>query len=293
MTEPLARWLRLREPADHAARSDALTRLVESALQPSAIVHVLDLGTGTGSNVRYLTDRLPVRQSWLAVDRDRALLDELPSRTAEWAEGSDCEVRREAGGCSIRRGRLESLVETRQVDLGEPGYLRMIEGRHLVTASALLDLVSAEWLQALAAACRAVGAYALFALTYDGRSSCSPPESEDDSVRALLNRHQLTDKGLGGPAAGPEAMSIAEWCFREEGYFVRHEPSDWMLGPEQRDLQVELIEGWARAASETAPHLGPAISGWRAQRLDHVAAGRSRLTVGHQDLAAFPSPPRT
>lgn len=293
MAEPLARWLRLREPADHAARSDTLTRLVWKALQPSASVHVLDLGTGTGSNVRYLADRLPVRQCWLAVDRDRALLDELPSRTAEWAEGCDCEVRRKAGGCSIRRGRLESRVETRQVDLGESGYLRMIDGRHLVTASALLDLVSAEWLQALAAACRAAGACALFALTYDGRSSCSPPEPEDDLVRELLNRHQLTDKGLGGPAAGPEAMIAAERCFREEGYLVRHEPSDWMLGSDHRDLQRELIEGWARAAGEMAPHLRPAIAGWRARRLDHVAAGRSRLTVGHQDLAAMPSSPRT
>jgi len=293
MAEPLARWLRLREPADHAARSDALTRLLEKALQPSAIVHALDLATGTGSNVRYLADRLPVRQCWLAVDRDRALLDELPSRSAVWAEGRECDVRREAAGCSIRRGRVESLVETRQVDLGEPSHLQMFEGRHLVTASALLDLVSAEWLQALATACRAAGACALFALTYDGRSSCSPPEPEDDLVRELLNRHQVTDKGLGGPAAGPEATIIAGRCFREEGYLVRHEPSDWMLGFEHRDLQRELIEGWARAASEMAPHLGPVIAGWGARRLEHVVAGRSRITVGHQDLAAFLAPPRT
>ena len=68
-------WLALREPADAEARSSRLTRLVGDAL-PHDLVHALDLGTGTGANVRYLAGRLPVRQDWLLVDDDPQLIEE-------------------------------------------------------------------------------------------------------------------------------------------------------------------------------------------------------------------------
>jgi len=67
----------------------------------------------------------------------------------------------------------------------------------LVTASALLDLVSEDWLAALAARCRESGAAILFALSYDGRIRCSPEEPNDATICALVNEHQRTDKGFG------------------------------------------------------------------------------------------------
>ena len=160
-------------------------------------------------------------------------------------------------------------------------------GRHLVTASALLDLVSEEWLRVLAARCRAVGAAALFAINYNGCSSCSPAEPEDDMIRDLLNRHQKRDKGLGGPAAGPDAAACAERCFAEVGYLVRRACSDWVLGSAERELQRRLIEGWAEAAAEMAPGDVSDIERWRTRRLGHVDADRSHVVVGHVDLAAW------
>ena len=54
------------------------------------------------------------------------------------------------------------------------------------------------------------------------------------------------------------------------------------------DLQRELIDGWARAAVEIAPHQSALVHDWLTRRLAHVDAGRSHLTVGHEDLAAWP-----
>jgi hypothetical protein len=173
------------------------------------------------------------------------------------------------------------------MNLGALGTHEIFAGRQIVTASALLDLVSTQWLCALAAHCRAACASVLFTITYNGRSSCAPAEPEDDLVRDLLNRHQKTDKGLGGPAAGPHAVECAERCLAEAGYRVQCEPSDWMLEPVQPDLQRMLIEGWAEAAIEMAPDRASTIARWRARRLAHVAAGRSRVVVGHDDLAAW------
>jgi hypothetical protein len=262
MADSLSVWLSIREAADAAARSAALVSAVSAMLPARRPLRIVDLGTGSGSNVRYLSPRLPSPQEWLVVDRDRSLLDELAAR-------------------------VDAPVTTRAVNLGTLTD-DFFADRDLVTASALLDLVSETWLQSLARHCRGAGAAALFALTYDGESRCSPQEPEDDEIRTLMNRHQRqNDKGF-GRAAGPDATDAAARAFEAVGYVVRRERSDWVLGPSDAALQRPLIEGWAQAAAEIAPDRVTAISGWLARRLRHLDAGDSRIVVGHQDLAAWP-----
>ena len=263
MSDSLSYWLALREAADTAARSAALTRAIAEALPVDRPMRILDLGTGTGSNVRYLSRHLPVPQEWLLVDRDPALLAEVPARM------TDCHI------------------ETRRMELGTVDDPEIFSGRHLVTASALLDLVSQRWLFALAERCRDRGAAALFALTYNGRSRCSPEEPEDGAILELFNRHQRTsDKGFGA-AAGPGAVDAAAECFAAVGYHVRREPSDWILPADGKPLQRLLIEGWAEASLEIRPAEASMIQRWMSRRLEHVDAGRSRIVVCHEDLAAW------
>jgi hypothetical protein len=262
--DSLARWLALREPADIVARSATLTEAIVARLPPERPLRILDLGSGTGSNVRYLSSRLPVPQQWLVVDRDPDLLAEVSG------QGADC--------------RVDTLCR----DLGSLDDPALFSGRHLVTASALLDLVSEQWLRTLAGRCRIGGAAALFPLCYNGRSHCVPVEAEDEAIRDLMNRHQRSnDKGF-GRAAGPDAGDCAERSFAAVGYQVRREASDWILLPGERELQRRLIEGWAHAAEEIAPEQAPMIHDWLARRLAHVEAGRSHVVVGHDDLGAWP-----
>lgn len=296
MDSALAPWLALREPVDAASRSTSLTRAIADAIAAANPVRVLDLATGTGSNLRYLLDRLPGNQHWLVVDHSSTLLEQLLERTTSWGARRGYKVTREATGCMIRSDRLNCRVETRQLDLDTLDPVEAVDpvdtvelfaGRHLVTASALLDLVSERWLRSLAAHCREAGAAALFTITYDGRSSCTPVEPDDEMILDLFNRHQRTDKGLGGAAAGPDAAVYAARCFEEAGYQVGIEPSDWTLRSEEAELQRQLIAGWAVAATEIAPGEASTIERWRARRIKHVDDGISRVVVGHHDLAAW------
>jgi hypothetical protein len=132
-----------------------------------------------------------------------------------------------------------------------------------------------------------VGAAALFTIVYDGRTVCSPGEPEDALVLELFNRHQHRDKGLGGPAAGPDATEAAIRAFSSAGYHVDSDRSDWNLDPSDADLQRELIAGWAFAAKETDPSAAAVIDAWLARRLEHVEANRSQIMVGHHDIAAY------
>lgn len=287
MDSLLSTWLQLRERADAAARSNRLTRTIADTLATGETVHVLDLATGTGSNLRYLAPHLAGRQRWLMVDRDAALLALLPDLMSSWGAGRHYKVATVSGNACVIEGEpLQCHIETRSLDLNSLDADDIFAGRQLVTASALLDLVSEQWLGALAARCRDVGAAALFAITYNGWSACSPEEPGDEMIRRLLNRHQRTDKGLGGPAAGPDAAGCAARCFADAGYRVWTEPSDWMLGSAEQELQRRLIDGWAEAAAELAPDNASVIAQWQARRIAHVDAGRSQIVVGHFDVAA-------
>jgi SAM-dependent methyltransferase len=262
-------WLALREPADHAARSPRLTRLVADAIGGDQPRRIVDLGSGTGSNLRYLAPRLPRPQHWLLVDRDPELL--AISGTSPVDDVS---------------------IESRNVELaaaGGPALDQLLRGAALVTASALLDLVSESWLDAIADICREARAALLFALTYDGRIDCDPGEQHDALVRALLNEHQRGNKGF-GPALGPSAVDRAVAALAARGYSTARERSDWILVPHDCELQRQLVDGWAGAALEIASAAeATAIEAWRGRRRAHIDADRSRMIVGHQDLAALPT----
>jgi hypothetical protein len=282
-------WLALREPADVLARSSRLTRVIADRFPDDVELHALDIATGTGANVRYLAEHLPPRQRWMVVDRDPVLLDELPMRMRSWGVARGLEVVGEGEALLLTGARLMCRLARCRRDLAtdiEGGDGDVFAGSRFVTASALLDLVSGPWLRALAGRCRENRAAVLFALTYDGRIRCSPEEPEDDTMRALVNTHQRTDKGFGA-ALGATACGWAEQCFASLGYHVQREPSDWVLEPDARQLQEQLIDGWAEAAIAVGSGQPSSIRSWRTRRLAHVTAGRSRLVVGHEDLAAW------
>jgi hypothetical protein len=287
MADSLSSWLELREPADVAARSTTLTRAIVERLGRQDPARVLDMGSGTGSGVRYLARHLTTGQRWLLVDRDPALLAEARARMSSWGAARGYEVTAGEDALMIRGRQVDCCIETRCLDLGgltDPG---IFSGRDLVTASALLDLVSERWLRGLASHCRDTGAAVLFAMTYNGRSRCSPEEPEDAAICELMNEHQrASDKGF-GTAAGPEAAECAARCFEAVGYHVRREASDWVLPPDARELQRQLIQGWAGAARDMAPGQTAMIESWLARRLAHVEAHRSHIIVCHEDLAAW------
>jgi hypothetical protein len=264
-----AEWLDLREPVDAKARDASITKHLAGLMPSRRSWRLLDLGSGTGANLRYLFPSLGGPQTWVLFDSDEHLLAHARAR----APKSD----------------MLCTVETRRVDLASNLSEVPIAEDCIVTASALLDLVSAAWLAQLLERCCASKAIVLFALSYDGRMELHPAQQDDEWIRGLVNRHQRTDKGF-GPALGPEANSFARNRLAELEYEVHCAPSDWILEPGDSDARIQeyLLKGWAHAAAEVAPEEAGRCRVWLSARLEHLAGQRSRITVGHQDLLAWP-----
>jgi hypothetical protein len=258
-----AQWLSLREPYDVAARNGAVLSAAADAFAGRTAIAVVDLACGTGATLRAITGRLPPRQHWRLVDNDLGLL----TRAAALGRPPD------------------TNVLTRPIDLVRDLELALEPPLDLITASALLDLVSSEWLDrfAIEAAARRLPVYV--ALTFDGRISLEPSEAFDHDLVAAFKAHQRSDKGF-GPALGPTAGERAADRFAHFGYAVVKGRSDWMLEPKDAKIQDAVFCAWAELNTLTLPP--DVIAKWLALRRAHLAAGRSRLEIGHVDIFARP-----
>jgi hypothetical protein len=256
-----AAWLALREPYDLRARNAKVLDAVASAFADYPSLNVADLACGTGSTYRALSPRLPSGQRWRLYDNDLSLLAR-------------------AGG--------PANITTIPLDLAHDLEGALDGPVDLVTTSALLDLVSEAWLDRLVAevAARRLPVHA--ALSYDGRAELDPPDPLDSNIVAAVNAHQRTDKGF-GPALGPDAAQAAVERLQRLDYSVVQGASDWVCEPQDREIQIETLSGWATAAREINDPPLADLTGWLTRRHEIVAAGRSTIRIGHIDFFAMPS----
>jgi hypothetical protein len=157
----------------------------------------------------------------------------------------------------------------------------------LITASALLDMLTAEELAALVTVCASMGCPILLTLSVVGRVELTPPDPMDSRVAAAFEAHQrrTTDRG---PLLGPDAvaLTVRELDRLQAEIFVR--PSPWRLGASEAKLAAEWFIGWIGAAREQEPELTAQTGDYRHRRLAQAEAGGLAVTVEHADVLAMP-----
>lgn len=259
-------WLDLREPADAEARAGSLIEALAAALGPRRPLVVHDLGSGTGSMARWLAPRLPGPQQWVLHDHDPALLAEAAAR---------CSGMLAADGQPVG-------IETRQTDVTRLDAAGLA-GAGLVTASALLDLLTVDEVDRIAAACAGAGCPALLTLSVSGLVELDPPDELDTAVAAAFDAHQRRTVA-GRRLLGPNAWTAAADAFGRHGMAVVTAPSPWRLGTDRSQLTARWLHGWVAAAVDQEP--GLPVAPFLLRRLS--AADRLTAAVHHRDLLARP-----
>jgi hypothetical protein len=177
-------------------------------------------------------------------------------------------------------------VEARRSDITRM-HPADLSGATVVTASALLDMLTDDEMSALVAICAGPRCPVLLTLSVIGQVELTPPEPLDREVAAAFDAHQrrTTERGR---LLGPDAVAFAVEEFRQRGAEVLVRPSRWRLGALHAELTVEWFTGWVVAASEQQPELAAQIEEYRRRRLDQLAAGELDVAVDHADLLVLP-----
>ena len=261
-------WLDLREPADAVARArDLVERLRRRVPATSWVIH--DLACGTGSMARWLAPLLPGSQRWVLHDLDEDLLDVAATERPGPA----------ADGAPI-------VVETRRSDVTRLPADELA-GATLVTASALLDLLTHDELARLVVVCAEAECPVLLTLSVVGRIDLAPTDPLDSRVAAAFDAHQrrVTSRGR---LLGPDALVAAIGAFSRLGAEVLVRPSPWQLGALEADLAAQWFTGWMGAACEQQVELVAEAEAYARRRLAQATAGELAVTVHHADLLILP-----
>jgi SAM-dependent methyltransferase len=262
-------WLALREPADAAARAPDLVEHLRRQLPTTGRRVIHDLGCGTGAMGRWLAPLLPGPQHWIAHDRDADLLQlaaaNLPGPAAD-------------GAAVTVECKQSDITRLHPGDLGDAA---------LVTASALLDLLTEDELAGLAAVCAGAKCPMLLTLSVVGRVDLTPAEPLDRRVAAAFDAHQRRTTAR-GRLLGPDAVALAVEEFGRLGADVLVRPSPWRLGALQAGLAAKWFTGWVGAACEQQVELAAETEVYAPRRLAQATAGQLVVTVDHADLLVLP-----
>ena len=286
-----AEWLCLREPVDHRSRNQALQAQVLNYLAQiktvyPGSVHLTDLGSGTGSNLRALAPHLDALQYWTLVDHDPMLLHAARHTLLAWADSeintpapeSRVDTSTQIEPLSILKQDKRIMVEFKCVDLYNDYQAVLDAPADLITAAAFFDLVAEPWLTKF---CASLTKPLYTVLTYDGVERWSPQEIMDADVLKAFHQHQHTDKGFGS-AVGPAAPERLQSLLKAHQFITASSPSPWVLDHTDRSLIEQLASGTAEAVREIDTISSTIVNQWEQSRRQ-----ASRCEIGHMDLFAF------
>lgn len=296
MGEFSADWLALREPVDHRSRNTLLQNQVIDFLHQRApvvpgLLHITDLGSGTGSNLRALAPHFGEMQCWTLVDYDADLLRAARATLLSWADGVlDSNLPNSVGAVGIFSGSIEPLIITKNMktiavqfrcaDLLADYRSILNEPADLITAAAFFDLVAEPW---LAEFCAALSKPLYTVLTYDGKETWGPPNALDADVLRAFHAHQSTDKGFGA-ALGPRGAARLQSLLQARGFTTACAPSPWQMDIQDHALIGQLALGTASAARAMGILENSAVDQWEQARRQ-----ASHCEIGHIDLFAYPA----
>jgi SAM-dependent methyltransferase len=263
------RWLALRESADAAARAPDLVENLRPHHPETGPRVIHDLGCGTGAMGRWLAPLLAGPQHWVGHDRDADLLEVAAADPPGPA----------ADGAAV-------TVEVRQSDITRL-HPDDLTGATLITASALLDLLTEDELARLVTVCVGAGCPALLTLSVVGGVHLIPADPLDRRVAAAFDAHQRRTTE-GARLLGPDAVAVALDQFSRLGAEFLVRPSPWRLGALQSDLAAEWFTGWVGAACEQQLELAAETDDYTRHRLAEATAGQLAVTVNHADLLILP-----
>lgn len=281
-----ASWLSLREGADGQARSTELVREVAAVLPHEDLLVVHDLGSGTGSMGRWLAPLLMARSAPQVTPPLTPLLTQPFARQHWVLHDRDADLLAEAAVRPVVRGGEPVSVRIR---CGDVTWLSAddLSGAGLITASALLDMLTAAELERLAGVCVAADCPALITLSVTGRVELEPADPMDRAIRDAFNAHQRRNVGR-ARLLGPDAADAAVEAFRRQGVQVLVRPSPWRLGAADAALTTHWLQGWVGAACAQDPDLIDDAAPYLLRRIASAVDGGLRVTVRHDDLLAMP-----
>tara|TARA_Y100000991_G_scaffold140176_1_gene105653 strand:+ start:692 stop:1480 length:789 start_codon:yes stop_codon:yes gene_type:complete len=187
------KWLNLRETVDRNSRNKRILYLINKFFKNKKNIRIVDLGSGAGSNYRFLKSRLLNNQYWSFVD-----------------------ISHQSTNYFKKNIKLSSKIKKTNfkiVDVINNLEKINFNDYNLVTGSAFLDILPKTWFKNFHKL-NVDTEIVYFALNYNGNFKFFPKHKDDKRILNIFNKDQKSDKGIGEVAVGPDCTELINKVFK-------------------------------------------------------------------------------
>lgn len=279
-------WLEERNRFDEAARNPTVEAAFLRYAEQQQPLNLIDIGAGNGAVFTYLAPKLPPEQNWTLVELNPKLLKNARQRLLLWANGNHYTIEKdEADYLLFTRQERRLSIQLRQVSFLKLEEHFPLEAYHAVTASAVIDLLSQEMLEALLRLLHRHQLAFYATLNYQSMEYL-PAGPQDTAMIEAYEQHMRRQQDFGralGPTCTTALHQLAKSIY---GHSPVDGPSPWAIRPTDIAMHRHLLSFMETSIAIANPKLDTA--GWVARKQELLESNQLHLTVNHTDLLISP-----
>jgi hypothetical protein len=280
-------WLYRRFEFDMKSRNRQLESTLMERLnaQPRPLT-ILDLGTGTGANFVYLSQKIEGPQHWVLLEKDPRFTSSLTSSLRTFGEYLPKKA------FERWRDRLQLNEITYEIKRGD--FTEEVEAFHqhqfdLITANAVFDLNSADQFSQLVRRIKAsqpAAAQLYFTIHLDQGLQFFPPDAHDSRVKQYFHGHMQRAQNF-GQAMGADAAHIMRQIFKSHGYSCLVGDSSWQVSPQESEFLLDNLNFIEKSLTDISDtEFFSEFQQWYKRRQTQLAQQSLSMTIANCDLLA-------
>ena len=255
-------WLFQREKIDNLSKSISIINKINIVLKNYDKIRIIDLGTGTGSNFRYLSKKIKFKnQSWTLMDLSKSSLNE-------------------AKKTSVTNNKIQKII-LKHDDIIKNIEQHNFDNYEIVTGSAFLDIMPVDWFKKFYTKNRNTK-LVYFSINYDGYFKFYPKHKLDKDVLQLFNNDQKSKKNNKTRAVGPDCSNIINSWFTKthKCYLFK---SNW-TDVKNKNFQLMFLDFCENIIKKNKK---TNFSEWLDFRKKNIIKNKSKLSVSNKDFLAI------
>ena len=255
-------WLFQREKIDNLSKNISIINKINRVLKNYDEIRIIDLGTGTGSNFRYLSKKIKFKnQFWTLMDLSKSSLNQAKKNI-------------------VTNNKIKKII-LKHDDIIKNIQQHNFEDYDLVTGSAFLDIMPFDWFKKFYIKNKNTK-LVYFSINYDGYIKFYPKHNLDRDILQLFNNDQKSKKNNKTRAVGPDCSNIINRCFSKthKCYLFK---SNW-IDVKNKNFQLmflDFCENIIKTNRKTN------FSEWLDFRKENIIKNNSKLSVSNKDFLAI------
>ena len=280
-------WLDHRYACDVQARNPHIEENFLSFFRPhESVLHITDVGAGTGANVCYYFDKLKHQQEWTLIEQNGTLLQACRERLRTFAEKQQYFWEEQEHEAQLIADSKKALIRFIPGNVDNIEQLTDLEQADVVMGNAFFDLISFDQFDALIGKLVKHHVSLLATLNYY-ETSFYPFCEEDHQMMRWYHMHMKRPQPFGismGANCSEEMLDL----LAQHHMLIEQEASQWHLKRGNTTMQHYILHFIEHALSELSlmEEEREVCHRWMAKRKEQLQNRTLEIIIDHSDIFA-------